>query len=89
MRSLPPAGRRFSNAKNLSATDAPWQPDTGRWPGRIDERLIAAASGAMNLFAKPLQQIAIDADCDPRLPCRRLQDRPAFSTSKVVPRFHG
>jgi hypothetical protein len=36
----------------------------------IDERLIAAAIGAMNLFAKPLQQIVIDADRDPRLPSR-------------------
>ena len=26
----------------------------------------------MNLFAKPLQQIVIDANRDPRLSCRRL-----------------
>src|SRR5882672_6917516 len=43
----------------------------------------------MHLFPKPLQQIVIDADCDPRLPCRRLQDRPTFSTRKVVLCFHG
>lgn len=35
--------------------------------GRINERLIAATASRMNLFAKPLQQVVVNADRDPRL----------------------
>src|SRR6266498_1576565 len=55
---------------------------------RIDERLIAAASGLVNLLSKPLEDIVVDPDGDSRLARRGAKNSAAPAILEVVLFLH-
>src|SRR5262249_49193343 len=54
----------------------------------VDQRLVVAAAGRMDLFAKPCEDVVVEADRDPSLAGGHGHDRPAFAPSEVVAPLH-
>jgi len=79
-----PAPQLFSN----NATQEFFQGFLGRVDvvvqGAIDQRLITTATGPMSLLAKPLQDIIVETDRDPRFARRRGQNRSALAFAEII-----
>jgi hypothetical protein len=54
----------------------------------VDQRLITAAPGLVNLRPEPLKNVIVDTDRDTRLAGRRTNDGAAVTVSEVVLLLH-
>jgi len=58
---------------------------TNVFPQRlVDQRLIVAAASLVDLVAKPVQNVGVDADGDTRLAGGRLHDGSAFGVVEIM-----